>query len=428
MSKFSWIFTVLFCIFSEYECLNPRIEGNANIQFETPLHTHVFKESNIYLSTRSDIKKQNQAWHDHIHEVVFVIRQRNMDELTSILHDISDPYSPNYGQHWSREEVVDFTSNPDGRDAVVSYLHSNGASSVTETLAGEYITAQAPIKVWEKILNTKFFSFLLTHHDKSMEIVIRAEEYWIPKDLDIHVASVLNTIEILNQISKSPSKVPLTSKIDIKLSSAGLGYMTPTTLREYYNMSRAMGSINSTQAVFASIGQYYSPKNLATFQQEQGSFVMPVVREYGNHANDTVCMISDQCAEANLDVQYIMTMSPKSPTTFWYTDSWFTTWLVEVSNSVDLPKVLSFSYITREIDLVASQHDTFDVLAIKLGTMGVTIVVASGDYGSGYGECGYKPGFPAASPYVLTVGGTIVSRTFAFICIYSTIDLFNLEI
>ena len=273
-------------------------------------------------------------------------------------------------------------------------------------------------------MNTEFFLFTQMHHDKSIQNVIRAERYWIPRDLDIYVASVLNTIEIHHQILKCPSKVSLASKID-KFSSTAFGYVTPTKLRDYYNMSTAMGSVNSTQAVFATIGQGYSPKLLAAFQQEQGSFVMPVARDYGNHANDTLCIGTDKCLEGMLDVEYIMTMSPKSPTTFWYTDSWFPTWLVEVGNSVDPPKVLSFSYITSEIGLTASEHDTFDVAAIKLGTMGVTFVAASGDDGAGlFGQCGFRPGYPAASPYVLTVGGTMVSRTFAFILDYSPIDLF----
>ena len=64
--------------------------------------------------------------------------------------------------------MIDFTSNPKGRDAVVSYLNSNGASVVSETRAGEYITARAPIKVWEKMFNTEFFAFTMTHSDTSI--------------------------------------------------------------------------------------------------------------------------------------------------------------------------------------------------------------------------------------------------------------------
>ena len=79
--------------------------------------------------------------------MIFAVQQKNIVELTNILYDISDPDSPNCGQHWSNEEVSEFTSNPEGLDVVVSYLNSNGPSVVSETRTGEYITARAPIRV-----------------------------------------------------------------------------------------------------------------------------------------------------------------------------------------------------------------------------------------------------------------------------------------
>ena len=409
MLKRIFILMVFSCVFGEHDALIQTMEDNTKIRKSS--HTHIFKESNSHLSARSDIEKQNRARHDHSHEVVFIIQQKNMDELKSVLHDISDPYSPNYGQHWTRDEVVDFTSNIEGRNAVVSYLHLSGASVVSETLAGEYVTAKASVKIWEKMFNTQIYLFHLKHRDDSIETVIRAENYWIPRELNEHVAGVLNIIEIFDQSSKSPSRIPQSFKID-RFSSTEFGYMTPTKLRAYYNMSRAMGSINSTQVVFASAGQYYSPKNLASFQESEDSPVQAAVREYGNHANDTVCILNEwTCAEGNLDMQYITTMSPLSPTTFWYTDTWLTAWLSEVANSINPPKVLSISYALHEDSLSAAVFIAFDLMAIKLGTMGVTIVVASGDWGAGdrY-KCGYNPCYPATSPYVVSVGATIVSQ------------------
>ena len=409
--KFTWILLSVICFFSECDSHKPTIEDDASILLSAPCETHVFKESNPYLSLSRDIDKQNRAWSDHHHEVVFVIQQRNMEELTSILHDISDPSSSNYGQHWSRDDVVDFTSNPEGRDAVVTYLNSNGASIVSETLAGEYVTALAPVKVWEKIFKTEFYSYIVTHQDKSVHTVIRAEDYWIPRELDKHVASVLNTIEVITALPNSATRVPVASKIG-KFSSTGapLGYMTPSSLKAYYNMSNAMGSVNSTQIIYASSGQYYSPRDLASLQRDQGLPVQAAVREYGNHSRDTVCEFdTGSCAEGNLDMQYIMTMSPSSPTTFWYTDVWFTQFLIDISNISNPPKVISFSYIALEHDDFLSIYKTFDVIAIKLSIMGTTMVAGSGDNGASSGSCGYAPGFPAASQYILSVGGTTVS-------------------
>ena len=412
-----WTVISVFCFFTECYSHITSVEDNANILFGTPCRTHVLKESNTHLSIRRDIAKQNRAQHDHHHEVIFVIQQRNMKELTSMLHDISEPYSSNYGQHWSREDVVDFTSNPEGRDAVVTYLNSNGASIVSETLAGEYVTALAPVKVWEKIFKTEFYSYIVTHYDESVHTVIRAEEYWIPRELDKHVASVLNTIEVLTPLPISASRVPLASKIG-KFASTGapLGIMTPNTLRDYYNMSKAMGSINSTQMIYASIDQYYSPKNLADFQRDHGFPVQPAVLEYGGHSNDTKCEVNFRyCVEGNIDMQYIMTMSPQSPTTYWYTDNWFNEFLLKVSNFVNPPKVISFSYISDEFR-GPELSKTFDDIAIRLSMMGTTILAASGDdganppwAGSDTSKCAYFSSFPATSQYVLGVGGTTVS-------------------
>eukprot|EP01042_Synura_sphagnicola_P036462 gene36462-biopygen6382 len=52
--------------------------------------------------------------------------------------------------------------------------------------------------------------------------------------------------------------------------------------------------------------------------------------------------------------------------------------------------------------------NTFNVEAMKLGVMGTTIVVATGDNGAnGDGSCGYDTSFPATSPYVTAVGATM---------------------
>lgn len=53
----------------------------------------------------------------------------------------------------------------------------------------------------------------------------------------------------------------------------------------------------------------------------------------------------------------------------------------------------------------------FNNEAMKLGARGVSIFVASGDGGvcdgHGFSECVYRPVFPASSPYVTAVGGTM---------------------
>ena len=414
MSRLIWIFVAVYNYTTVCESLKTSLQDNTQIDNGMYSHAHVFKERSKHLSSRSNIQKRYRMRHDQTHEVIFAVQQKNMNELTSILYDISDPDSPNYGQHWSKNEVTEFTSNPEGRDAVVSYLSSNGASVISETRAGEYITARAPINVWEKMFDTEFFAFRMTHSDASVENLIRAEHYSVPRELDKHLAGVFNTIEMFDQILKQTPSVPMAEKG--QFSTAGSGYMTPDSLRSYYNMSGTSGSINSTQLIYGSIGQYFSPANLATFQAWANSPVVPAAHLIGGHVDDQICNTYHSCAEANLDMQYIMTMSPYSPTTYWYSDSWFSDFLREVANTVKPPKIISFSYASLETHMVASVYIAFDTEAIKLGIQGTTILAASGDDGvspfsarADRNKCGYVPVFPTSSPYVISVGGTMVS-------------------
>ena len=396
---------------------------------EDSLHTHVFKESIPMLSSRTDLQRGDRARHDYIHEVTFIIRPKNMEELIHVLHDVSDPSSVNYGQHWTKEEVSDLTSNPEARDAVLLYLSTNGASVISETLDGEYITANAPIRVWEKIFDTEFFIFHQTLSQQSVRVekIIRTERYSIPRELDQHVEGVFNTIDVMIEsigtLPKLHAAPKSTSKSKFRTSDAMFtlpGIITPYGLKSYYNMSvNAKGSNNSVQGVFTTNNHYYSPADILGSQQYLGLPQLPVIN-VGDHANDTKCIInSPNCAEISLDLQYITAMSPSSPTTHYYTNSDFTTWLVQIANLIKPPLVVSISYGAAETGFSVSYVYAFSAQAIKFGTRGITIFVASGDNGAnshsidslGINGCGYSPDFPSTCPYVTSVGATAVSLT-----------------
>jgi tripeptidyl-peptidase I len=379
--------------------------------------THVFMESIAQLSSRDDISKQGLVSDDHVHQVVFVVQQKNMEELTRILHDVSDPSSINYGQHMTKEQVGTMTHNAEAREAIVKFINANGATLVSETLSSEYMIASAPISVWTRALNTEFFTFHQTHYDGTVEKVVRAERYWIPRELDEHVESVLNTVQMPLQ---SFGSLPTRQKSPIH--TAGFDFtskITPQKLRSYYNVGESKGSAASTQGIFATIGQYFSPSDLRYFFNTMGLPDQPVASSTGNHTSDSKCIADNTaCSEANLDVQYIMAASPGSPTHYMYTDKTFSQWLVTVANMTKPPLVLSISYGAEESGMQYSDMMAFDTEAKKMGVIGITIVVASGDDGavtrktrtSGSSTCAYSPFFPASSPYVVSVGATSVSE------------------
>eukprot|EP01036_Dinobryon_divergens_P042572 gene42572-56584_t len=89
-----------------------------------------------------------------------------------------------------------------------------------------------------------------------------------------------------------------------------------------------------------------------------------------------------------------------------------------MANTDNPPLVHSISYGAMESDVLQypGYMDVFNTQAMKLGIMGVSIMVASGDDGAiGYlhtsNGCAYDPSFPATSPYVTAVGATMGLET-----------------
>jgi tripeptidyl-peptidase I len=139
--------------------------------------------------------------------------------------------------------------------------------------------------------------------------------------------------------------------------------------------------------------------------------------------------------------------SEHSPTTHWYTDkNSFADWLLEVANTANPPLVISISYGAGEDTVSSGEFDAFNFQAVKLGLMGITILVSSGGNTSTIpaannlaytitillyncyryhntvddgvlshsarmkkDRCAYVPSFPASSPYVTAIGATQVT-------------------
>jgi len=120
-------------------------------------------------------------------------------------------------------------------------------------------------------------------------------------------------------------------------------------------------------------------------------------------------------------VQYMMAVSQVTPTYFWYIanqDTPFLSYIEAIASSSNPPTVNSMSYGSIESEVPSSTLDAFNTEAMKLGTMGVSIFVSSGDDGvanfqarSSASKCGFNPSFPATSPYVTAVGATMGPET-----------------
>jgi tripeptidyl-peptidase-1 len=376
-----------------------------------------------------------------------------MDELTEELYAVSDPSSPKYGQHWTKAQVAEFTKNEEGYNRIKEYLDRFGIKVVSETLHGEYITAEASVGEWESFFKTDFYEYTIdrprskpranidsyadieeqkTNNGEKLVKVIRTEEYSLPGEIadDLHAA--FNTIHFPQLLAPrlkrgdEPSKnKDKSQKINKNLRSAAVGIIpgevTPEFINQYYDVKNNTGGSIVTQAIFASLDEGFSPNDLTYFQNYFGLPIEPIADEVGGHVSNNACNPAyfNDCVESHLDVQYMMGVASGVPTTYWYVDTTpyggvdWVAWLTTVANQVNPQDVFSISYASYEAGLDREEVIAFNTEAIKLGTMGTTILAASGDDGavgwlarddSRY--CAYMAMFPASSPYVTAVGGT----------------------
>eukprot|EP00927_Polykrikos_kofoidii_P013184 TRINITY_DN15721_c0_g1_i4.p1 TRINITY_DN15721_c0_g1~~TRINITY_DN15721_c0_g1_i4.p1 ORF type:complete len:656 (+),score=97.01 TRINITY_DN15721_c0_g1_i4:294-1970(+) len=350
-------------------------------------------------------------------ELVFMVKQKNLEQVHEMLMDRSDPKSPDYGKWLSAPEIRKLTRNERSVQTVKEALLLTGAEIVKVSKGGEMLRARAPLRVWEKALQTKFNTYVSPRYNRSH---VAAELYSIPESLQGHISGVLGCIDL-----------PVTSDFGAKTLTSVFpaGKLHPGLIRQAYNMPDVAkeGSVeeknrkNVSQAVFASLGQYWSPSDRKEFQDLYSLPERPVTElDSSTHHSDSMCKSDrNNCLEANLDVQYMLAMSPWSQMGFWYTDGDFTQFLEALQETDEPPQVISISYAGFEIQHNQEQIDAFNDLAMKLGVMGVTLIAASGDDGAQGGlwkdhdsacvdttNFGLQVSWPASSPFVTAVGAT----------------------
>merc|ERR1719506_411954 len=201
-----------------------------------------------------------------------------------------------------------------------------------------------------------------------------------------------------------------------KMNTTAGNYVTPTIVNQAYGIDAktlARHSESNVQAIGQFQGQYVSPTDLSDFCKQFDSEADCSIKKFiGQNTG------SQPGIESMLDVEY-MTGIAKSVDTWVYSYPSFNfcadllTWGNDVTSESQHPSVVSLSYGSQKIgfcDSKTTQRLSSDVQ--KMGAMGITVTIASGDDGSGgmsrQGSNNGKlsPSFPASIPYALAVGST----------------------
>lgn len=246
------------------------------------------------------------------HMLIFATKQRNIDLLEAQLLDVSTPNSENYGKYWSYSQIGEFTSNVEGCAEIAKWLRIKEVEVLWTSKHCDYIKARTTVTRWASLFNAVFYEY----QHKSGEKMVRAPSATIPSELDTHLHTVFYLFDSESPPSKKSHimsvdshtnihKIVESSPEEFSASSSKASVDVPF-LDNLYQIPSNIGHNFSTQLVYESGTQKWSPTDLDTFQSIYGLTKQMPIQVAGE--NTSFCTF-DTCGEANLDLQYIMGVS-----------------------------------------------------------------------------------------------------------------------
>ena len=341
------------------------------------------------------------------------IKPENAHILDRVFHEVSDPDHERYGQHWSRAEVSALlTPAPHHMLAFRKFFLKHGPSHALST-EGELATFELTASQAEAFFNTEFFEF--RHRSRAGVVLHRAPKgYSFPTEVADAVLSVDGVVR-LPHLRATPK---LTKSLVGEPFPAGTcggkcsGHVTPAILTERYKLGDAPAknsiSNRSSMAVAEFQDQGWDQQDCNKLAEACKTENITVEKQVGGPP------YGGPSAEALLDIQYIKSLGGAIPLTNVYSEPYsLLHWAQTLSAMEDPPLVNSVSYGNDEAQQTGIGYmESCNTQFKALGVRGLSILFASGDQGvCGREGCGiftthFHPGFPAASPYVTSVGGT----------------------
>jgi len=188
--------------------------------------------------------------------------------------------------------------------------------------------------------------------------------------------------------------------------------------------------INSSCGVIEFFDQYFSPDDLQSFATQ---FNVKIPALTADHIIGTNQPNSPQ-VEADLDIEWALGIGSQATGWFWIEADgvWLYGFAIHMFNTLKVPMVNSISYGWNEEDqcedgIGASECQQLgvdskgyvaqvNVQFQKIGLRGISLISASGDSGANgrtdpdCSENHLNPPYPAASPYITSVGGTQIDQ------------------
>ena len=330
-----------------------------------------------------------------------LLQQQNTDVLEQELIKRTNPYSEYYGQWFSQDKIENIVA-PKNYEPVVNWLNKHDIFYFNNTDNLECYGTKNQI--------SSLFNTSLGINKKTI--------YRLPTDVVPHIDMILGMKNHYQRTLFRP-------KFDYSLDNNPI--ISPESIQLLYNITYPSLSKYSSQAVVEFLNdQCYNNEDLQVFLNDSNypNNSIPYNHFWGKCDPTT----TNPDIEATLDIQYQTGINNNSHLYYVSVSDWLYQFSNFVFRSKNPPKVLSMSYGWAEWDqcdsavfptcllnVSAEEYSKrTNIEFMKLGLRGVTLVASSGDAGAPGrtnegcdGDNVLNPAFPASSPWVLAVGGTI---------------------
>ena len=349
--------------------------------------------------------------------------------VETVLEQISDPLHSLYGQYLTNEQLREQFQAPLSRQQrVEDFFQSHGADC--SNILGSSFKCAASVSAIETMFHTKMYNF---QHQTSKRTLIRhAGTISVPMPLAGDIVFVEGLGQFMHYDRRQPKAVGIMTPEDGGCGNKGADcFVVPETLRALYNVSDSVqeGSSKTSVGVAEFAGNWHiSDSDLKVFGTQIGAKTVPlVINQRGGKPDASSQQASE---EAQLDIQYTSGLGDGVENWVWNQDAWMYTFCMELQNTTQRPSVISMSYAWSESDQCSgttkAKCSSLGVNAqqyvnrtnqefAKVGLLGITMLSASGDsgcHGRTEGFCilqkNMKPAYPASSPFVTSVGGTML--------------------
>ena len=243
--------------------------------------THVLHEKRQSLHPRWE--KRDRVYSNALLPMRIALTQSNLDNAHQHLMDVSDPASPNYGKHWTPEEVIEaFKPSDDTISAVKYWLAGAGISleRITHSDNKGWFAFHATAEEAEDLLMTEY------HEYEDLEtggIMPACDEYHLPKHIQEHVDYITPGVKLLapfdnafekrDEPARSRNRQPMRhwpawpgpfNSSDLSMCDVAI---TPACVAALYHIPPAHGKpvAGNSLGIFESELQYWAQEDLNSF-------------------------------------------------------------------------------------------------------------------------------------------------------------------